>query len=291
MHTWGTLLVAAALLELLRWEDGRRRRPELLGLLLVAAFWVRPTNAVVAAAMTLYVFWRHRAATWRLVATGALGALAYLAYSRIVWGEPVQGYMKGVKALGRGNALSGVYGLLFDPTRGLLVFSPFIVIALVVLARFGAGRERRSFALLALLIVAGSFGLYGGYRFWWGQGSVGCRYLTEMSPILAWVVAHAWRRQREERSRTGPAWRSGLAVAALLTVAASLLAHSTGAFDYSGSALARALVSPTSARKDPAGGPNPLSYVEVLPQRLPLSYWGFLPARPEHRRPRPRGSR
>lgn len=277
MHTWGTLLVCAAMLELLRWEDGGRRRPELLGFLLVAAFWVRPTNAVFAAAMTLYVLWRHRAATVRLVATGAIGALGYLAYSQLVWGAPVQGYMKGVRRLGRDNAPSAALSMLFDPTRGLLVFCPFLVIAVLVVARFGVARQRRPFALLAFALVAATFAVYAGFRYWWGPGTVGSRYLTELTPVLVWFAAHAWRRQREAASRGGPLWRIGIATAALVAVVASFLAHSTGAFDYSLPAAKRSMASPRSARVDPAGGPDRLPWFAVLPQRLPLAYWGLLP--------------
>ncbi len=275
MQTWGVLLTAAAMLELLRWDDGERRRPELLGFLLVAAFWVRPTSALLAGAATLYVLWRHRPAFLRLVATGALGALGYLAYTRIVWGAAVQGYMRQARHLGNLDLVVGVRRLLVDAERGVLIWSSFFVVTLIVLLRLGIRRERRPYALFAGVLLASYMGLYGSVRWWWGTGTVGYRYLTEISPVLVWVAAYAWRRQREERARLGPAWRLGVAALAVASVAASVVAHSTGAFNYTGSAEKRGLRAPMSAW--PEGSGKPLSYLERIPHRIPLAYWGLVP--------------
>lgn len=278
MQTWGVLVTAAALLELLRWEDGERRRPELLGFLLVAAFWVRPTSAMLAGATALYVLWRHRPAFLRLIATGALGALAYLAFTAAVWGGPTKGYVKLARGLGRANVFVGIFSLLADPTRGVLVFSPFLMVALLVLLRLGIRRERRGFALFLGVVAASSFALYGGYRAWFGLGTVGYRYLTELCPVFAWLAAHAWRRQREERIRLGALWRSGIGFFSVVAVAASVLAHASGAFDFVGSGVNRGLLRPESARMGPHGEPDYYGYLDVAPQRVPLAYWGLLPA-------------
>jgi hypothetical protein len=276
MQTWGVLLAAAALLELLRWDDGERRRPVWLGALLVAAFWVRPTNGTLAGLAALYVLARHRRAFLPLALTGAVGAAGYYAYSIVIWGGAGNGYLRATHYLGRGTIVEGIRGLLVDPTRGVLVFSPFLAVAMLVLLRLGIRRERRPFALLGGLWVLSLLWIYGDSRAWWGAGSVGYRYLTELCPLFAWLAAHAWRRQREESPRLGLAWRAGIATLAAVTVAASALAHSTGAFDYDGSAARRGLYPPWKARGATRAGLPRIPYLQAIPQRIPLAYWGIL---------------
>jgi hypothetical protein len=121
--------------------------------------------------------------------------------------------------------------------------------------------------------------LYGGVHNWWGPGTVGYRYLAELSPVIVWLAAHAWRRQLEERARLGRLWRSAVATLAVAAVAASVLAHSTGAFDYDGSALRRGLRKPKNARLGPHGEREWVPYFDVVPQRIPLAYWGLISPR------------
>ena len=230
-HTFAVVLVGLAWLELLRWDDGERRRPLWLGALLSAAFWVRPTSALVAAALTLYVALRHRSALPRLAGTGALGLVAFLATSWAMWGSLVPPYY----ALGSGMSSAGFgvafLGLLASPTRGLLVFSPVLLLVPAVLARTGVPATRRAPAALAAALVGAHLLLYASWPMWWGGGSYGPRLLTELVPLLAWLGALAVRAAREPGARRGipPAVRWALAAAAVALSLAGAVAHGGGA--------------------------------------------------------------
>jgi hypothetical protein len=230
-HTFAALLIALAWLEILRWDDGEARRPLWLGALLSASFWVRPTAALVAAALTLYVAARHRPALSRLAGAGALGLAAFLATSWATWGSLLPPYYAlgaGMSTAGFGTALAG---LLVSPTRGLLVFSPVLLLVPAVLARTGVPAARRAPAALAAAVVAAHLLLYASWPMWWGGGSYGPRLLTELVPLLAWLGALAVRAVREPGGRRGivPAARRALAAAAIALSLAGAVAHGGGA--------------------------------------------------------------
>ena len=236
-HTWSVLLGAAAIEELLRWESGRRRRPELLGLLLVALFWVRPTNAIVAVAVALYVLAAHRPATWRLATTGAVGAAAYFAYSAAVWGAALPIYVAHGASFERVK-ISFAISLtrqLFDLGIGWLVYSPILLAIAAVFAMCGVPRNRRRLAALATAIVVAHVLYYNLRLHGIGLGAPGPRLFTDLVPWLAWLGALALRARRESAakriaSRPGSvAARWTLGSVAVFLAAASVAAHAEGA--------------------------------------------------------------
>lgn len=230
MHTWTVPILALALLELLRWEDGARRRPVWLGALLVAAVSVRPTSAIAAAATALFVAHRHRPALPRLALTGLVGVGAFVAWSRVVWGASLPLYYR----LGRAAELDGfveaLLGLLVAPSRGLLVFSPVLIWVVLVLLRFGVPPARRPVALLAASVIALQTALYATWPMWWGGGSYGPRLLTDLVPYLAWLgaLAVAVVSDGARRSAPEPGSRRILLAAGIVLAALSVAVHAAG---------------------------------------------------------------
>jgi len=231
-QTWTAVWVALALLELLRWEDGERQRPELLALYASAAFWARPTAALFAAPIALYVALRFRRALSRLLVTGALALAAYGLLSKIVWSSWVPAYTQ-VLHHGAGPNPSTWRTLIYQLVSvrgGVIFYSPIVVAILLALAVRGVARERRPFAILVLGIWIAHVVLYTLWRFRL-DGTASQRFLTELTPCIAWLGAHAWRRARDaarERPRAPLrlwAVRSTVAFLALASVAA----HATGA--------------------------------------------------------------
>jgi hypothetical protein len=257
-HTWSSLLVAAAWLELLRWEDGERRRGWLVGGLMVALYWVRPTGAVIGAAIAIYVFLKHRRALPALLAVGAAGLLAYFLYSLHYWGTLLPRYFRVGRHLldERPRAPLVFFELLISPGHGLFAFSPVLLLVLWWLVRYRPSPSRRAFALFTLAAFFGFVALYS--RWGWG-GTVGPRFLCDPTALLAWLGAHGWRRAREVHLRPAFARRAATAAAALALLAASAAAHGGVAWDL------RRAGGPAAA----AAGASPRTKVPYL-QR---SYW------------------
>jgi hypothetical protein len=113
-------------------------------------------------------------------------------------------------------------GLLISPSRGLLVFSPIVLVTLAALPAVVRERARSPLFWCAAAFAA-QFLLFASYSVWWGGHTYGPRYLVDVLPLTIPLAAEAlsgWR------ART---LRSTLAAAALVW---SIVVAGTGAFCY-----------------------------------------------------------
>lgn len=135
----------------------------------------------------------------RLAAGAAPFALALGAWNAACFGSPFL-LSSGLERSAEFRELSrtGLFGvslpspailarLLFDPVRGLLVFSP--VLALALPGALAAWRRIPRDAALALVLAPTAILLtYAGYPNWHGGWTVGARYLVSALPFLAALV-------------------------------------------------------------------------------------------------------
>ena len=217
-HGMAELLVIGALLLL----TGPCTAPRALavGLLLGLIAGNRPPDAILAAALGAYgLFWAGRRAAL-LAAGAALPIGLVLLYNLGVVGHFAGGYgLVGNAGFLRRDLLSGLGGLLFSPTRGLFVFSPFLLFLVLV------WRHPSRASALTLAISAGvvlQVLLYAMID--WRAGiSWGPRFLTDLLPLLLWMLAPVVASLR------------GLGrVCFLLAVGVAVAIEAIGAFWYTG---------------------------------------------------------
>jgi hypothetical protein len=220
-HGMGALLVIGALLLL----TGASTAPRAIaaGLLcgLIAAN--RPPDVVLGAALGIYgLLWagrRHR--VW-FVAASALPLAAVVLYNFGVAGNVLGGYgLIGKAAFFDHALLPGVAGLLFSPTRGLLVFSPFLLFLVLAGRYLPRSREERFLTVAMIAAVAIQIMVYAKAD-WRGGLSWGPRYMTDFLPFLIWMLVPV-----------ASALRGVARISFLVTVAASILIEAIGAFCYS----------------------------------------------------------
>ena len=116
----------------------------------------------------------------------------------------------------------GVAGLLVSPSRGLLVYSPIVAVALVGFADACRAPWVSPLRWCAMGAVA-QFLLYGGYSVWWAGHTYGPRYMLDVLPVLIPLAAAALARIQR---RPATLVAGGAALAWSITLAA------TGAFFY-----------------------------------------------------------
>ncbi len=165
------------------------------GLAFAAAAACRPTAAVVALAAAAYLAWSDRRALVAYVAAGLPVALGVLFYNLYYFGSPLD-----FGQLGAGAAVAqwktgsadvwqtplwlGAAGLLASPSRGLLVYSPFLAAALA--GAVIAWREPRYDALRFLTLGVPLLWLPAFTWFdWWGGWTYGYRPIVDSLPLLA----------------------------------------------------------------------------------------------------------
>jgi hypothetical protein len=81
--------------------------------------------------------------------------------------------------------VTGAAGLLVSPSRGLLVFSPIVLVAL---AAWGSQSHRAIVRWTAAAGVA-QFVVYASFSVWWGGHSYGPRYMLDLLPVLVPAAA------------------------------------------------------------------------------------------------------
>lgn len=187
-----------------------------LGLALFMAILSRPTMSLFAAAILGYAVVRSRRTG---VYAAVLLGLLLVAFSLGTWvltGEPLPPYYQPGRLSG-GDSLTSLAGVLASPSRGLLVYLPWLpLLALTAWLTRRHWRDQRLLIVanvawvLALIVVVSRFPL------WYGGTSYGPRLLTDALPSLFVVLVATWPTMWPGR------WRALLAawiVLAVLSVA------------------------------------------------------------------------
>lgn len=107
----------------------------------------------------------------------------------------------------------GLAGLLLSPSRGLLVFSPIVLVAFAGFADAVRAPWRSPLRWCAMAAAA-QFLVYGGYSVWWGGHTYGPRYMLDVLPVLVPLAAAALA-----RIRMGPAMRIACGAALAWSIA------------------------------------------------------------------------
>ena len=218
-HGTGEFLIAQALL--LALAPATAVRTALLGAVFVLVAANRPPDALIAGAIAFFVVCkRPRDALW-LLAGAAIPLAALLYYNLGFIGRLSGGYglVKPPKNFFQYD-WSGLVGLVASPTRGLLVFSPFLIFVPLGLIQRLRSPGSRGLAV-ALGVAVGAQILLYSLVDWRAGVSWGPRYLTDLLPILMWMLAPAPLVLRP--------FARGLFI---LTIVASVGVQTVGAFWY-----------------------------------------------------------
>jgi hypothetical protein len=172
---------------------------------LAAAVACRPTAVVFALAIGVHLLIVNRRGALAC-ALGALPIVTALALYNAYWlGSPLRSgqasLIGGASDVWSTPFLEGLAGILVSPARGLLVFSPFLVLAVpgaVVAWRRPGFRDLRPLSVGVLLALL----LHAKWVCWWGGHSYSYRIIVDLAgplvlltiPTLGWLFAAHWRR-------------------------------------------------------------------------------------------------
>ncbi|HET9209841.1 MAG TPA: hypothetical protein VFR03_05555 [Thermoanaerobaculia bacterium] len=221
-HGMAELLVTAALLIL----TGPCTAPRALaaGLLVGLIAANRPPDAILAAALGAYgLFWAGRRRAVLLAAAAALPVSLVLLYNLGVAHNLAGGYGRvGKPGYFRHDLLPGLGGLLLSPTRGLLVFSPFLLFLALAWRHPPRSPRERGLTLAIVAAFVLQLVLYAKAD-WRGGISWGPRYMTDLLPLLLWMLVPV-----------AAALRGFGRVCFLLAAGAAVAIEAVGAFWYTG---------------------------------------------------------
>jgi len=226
----GIVLLTVMIHQLLRVEiEGAMPRPLLYGTYLSWMFFVRPTYAIPILCFVVYFALFHRRVLPRLLAVGSCWLLVFVAYSWQLHGRllPSQ-YLVG-NDLNPKQFGAGLAGLLFSPSRGLIVFVPLTLVVGYCLVRYRRYIPYPRLAALALCASGLLVGLVSLWPNWWGGYSYGPRLLCGVIPwlVLLGILAIKGMLVAERGGRSFKAVR----VAASILLLLGALIHLRGAAD------------------------------------------------------------
>jgi hypothetical protein len=209
-------------------------RGAVAGLAFSLAFACRPTAAIVAAVAGTWLLLsdREASAAYALATLPAIGAmLTYNAYyfgspldfGQLAAGAGVAEYKTGSPDLWQTPLWLGAAGLLISPSRGLLVYSPFLAAAFAGAVLVWKDPRYRDLRFLTVAVLALWIPAFLWFD-WWGGWAYGYRPIVDSVPLLVilcvpvvdWILAR-------------PAWRAAF----VALVAWSVLVQVLGAFAYS----------------------------------------------------------
>lgn len=208
-------------------------RGMLLGFALSAAAACRPTAATVALLALLWLLAMDRRGAVAFVIAAlplAAGVLAFNLYyfgspfefGQLVTGTRVALTKTGSPELWQTPPWLGAAGLLLSPSRGLLVYSPFLIIGFLGAVLAWRDARFRSLRFLSVAVLALWLPAFLWFD-WWGGWSYGYRPIVDSTPLLALLCAPALAFVLERRVRLA------LFAAALVW---SVLVQALGAYAY-----------------------------------------------------------
>jgi hypothetical protein len=185
----------------------------------------RPPDLLLTAAFGLYALLRVRwRAAW-FAAAAAVPGLLDAAYNWKMFHNLAGGYGS-IHLVASGffghPLLKGMAGLLVSPGRGLFVYSPFLLFLPLFFRRTLADPGTRTLTLCLTGGMVLQLALYG-VSDWRGGTSFGYRFLSDLVPILIWMLAPVL-------ASLGRTARAAFLACCLF----SLWVQAMGAFQYTG---------------------------------------------------------
>lgn len=153
---------------------------------------IRPTGVLFVLAVGGYWLIAHprriRPLVWFGVPVILIGA-ALAGYNVWLFGDIRGGYAYPMN----GSFWRGLAGILVSPSRGLLVFCPFLALAVLGAVRWArGGRPDAAVYLPALTFTALYTMVLAFWPVWWGGDSYGPRLMTEVAAPAMLLLLPAW---------------------------------------------------------------------------------------------------
>jgi hypothetical protein len=228
-----SILMLSIVLYLLTAARERAWLAAVAGVPMAAAWVVRPANAFALAIVSAYVLWRHRREA-PLYLAGLFAVLAPLFWYHLsTYGALLPPYYTTAR-YGAGvtvaSLLEGAAGTLISPSRGLFVFSPFLMLGAAGIVLAIRRKRLEPLHAMAAVVFVVHWSMVASFPQWWAGHCFGPRYFTDVVPFVMLLVAYSFREVLAEETRRVTAKLLGAALVVL--GAASVWIHWRGSTDY-----------------------------------------------------------
>lgn len=194
--TTGEVFFISLALWVLTVPDGIPRGRFLAGVALGVAFLCRPTAVVAAGAIGVCLFLRRRSDVPAYAAGFGLSTAAIGWFLYGLYGHPLGSYALMHRAAWGHHVTEGLLGNLLSPSRGLLVFCPYLLLCPLAWPGRPTTAALRPWLSGTWCALAGYCALVAAFDHWAGGWSIGPRLMTEATPFIALVTVPVWLQLR-----------------------------------------------------------------------------------------------
>nr|MBP7689908.1 hypothetical protein [Thermoflexales bacterium] len=187
-HGPSMLMLTLALYLVLR----ARTRPALIqfvSLPLAFAYVVRPTNSIAVVVFSLYVLIAYRRYFIRYVLWALPVAVPFIWLNFSVYHALLPNYYRWYSGFALNTLFTALIGHLISPSRGLLIYSPILLLSIagVIIKVRRREFERHDWVVLSVMLLHWvSISLWWN---WWGGASYGPRLFSDMLPYFVyWMI-------------------------------------------------------------------------------------------------------
>ncbi len=205
-----------------------RTRPHLIawtGFIMAWAYIIRPTSSLEVVGMTLYVAVYYRRWLPHYLGGAMVVAAPWITYNIVFYHNILPPYYWPQRLVSF-RFYEALAGHLISPSRGLLVYSPVLLLAVPGLVM--ALRQQRDRALhlgMAAIIVA-HWLVASRFRHWWGGFSYGPRLMSDIMPLIIWFIPFAI----PLKDRFDGPWRKTALATVTVLLAVSVWMNARGAW-------------------------------------------------------------
>ena len=147
---------------------------------------IRPTAAVAIVAITIYVLVFYRPWFLRYVGWALVVGVPWLVFNFAIYGALLPPYYAASRM--DSPSFSALLGVLFSPSRGLLIFTPVVLFAVSGFVPSLRERAQRPLHIAFAGIVVGITCIVVSWEGWSGGHCFGPRLMTDVVPFLVYFV-------------------------------------------------------------------------------------------------------
>jgi hypothetical protein len=192
-HDFACLYALIAIYLMLTWRsrsDGLWWRGGIIALVLVMAYLCRPTLSLLGILSVMAMVWSNRRMAMWMSGFGATFVTLFVLFSLREFGQVLPSYylprrLRSRPRLHGGSYLDALVGNLISPSRGLLVFCPFLIVALPHVRRLLRHAREHAFPIvLGIVWPVAHWMVVSAFPRWWGGWSFGPRLMSDALPGL-----------------------------------------------------------------------------------------------------------
>jgi hypothetical protein len=188
-----SLFLLAVALYLIVLARNRPRLIQFVSLPLAFSFTVRGTNGLSIFLITLYVLLQYRSYFWRYLLWALPVALPFALYNLAIYQAPASPYYSVYQpfSVSHPNLLEGLLGNLISPSRGLLIYSPVLILAAagVIVKLKQHTFEKLDGILIAIIVL--HWLVISDFALWWGGWAYGPRFFADVLPYFFYLTISA----------------------------------------------------------------------------------------------------